>query len=285
MLQGAFAGLAAGGVYAVIAVCLTLMAQLVRVINFSQAAIGMFGAFLAVSFSGMGIPQVPAIALGIILGALLSAGLGWIIATWLPEASISARSAVTVAALLLLISISFILFGTKPKMFRALFSGPAFTLEGVVISQVTVVMVILALVVALAAKLVLGKTSIGVKLRAIADRPVAAELLGVPVKPLAIGVWAVTGLIAGIAIAIVAPTQTSDAMSLSMLVISASAAALLGGFKRLDLALIGGLLLGMAQGATAQFSQLILLRDWIPLIVIVVFLLWNQRREVWDAAR
>lgn len=285
MLQGAFAGLAAGGVYAVIAVCLTLMAQLVRVINFSQAAIGMFGAFLAVSFSGMGIPQVPAIALGIILGALLSAGLGWIIATWLPEASISARSAVTVAALLLLISISFILFGTKPKMFRALFSGPAFTLEGVVISQVTVVIVLLALVVALAAKLVLGKTSIGVKLRAIADRPVAAELLGVPVKPLAIGVWAVTGLIVGIATAIVAPTQTSDAMSLSMLVISASAAALLGGFKRLDLALIGGLLLGMAQGAAAQFSQLILLRDWIPLIVIVVFLLWNQRREVWDAAR
>lgn len=285
MLQGAFAGLAAGGVYAVIAVCLTLMAQLVRVINFSQAAIGMFGAFLAVSFSGMGIPQVPAIAMGIILGALLSAGLGWIIATWLPEASISARSAVTVAALLLLISISFILFGTKPKMFRAVFSGPAFTLEGVVISQVTVVIVILALVVALAAKLVLGKTSIGVKLRAIADRPVAAELLGVPVKPLAIGVWAVTGLIVGIAIAIVAPTQTSDAMSLSMLVISASAAALLGGFKRLDLALIGGLLLGMAQGAAAQFSELILLRDWIPLIVIVVFLLWNQRREVWDAAR
>ena len=285
MLQGAIAGLAAGGVYAVIAVCLTLTAQLVRVINFSQAAIGMFGAFLAVTFSGMGIPQVPAIALGIILGALLSAGLGWVIATWLPEASISARSAVTVAALLLLISISFILFGTKPKMFRAVFSGPAFTLEGVVISQVTVVMVILALVVALGAQLVLGKTSIGVKLRAIADRPVAAELLGVPVKPLAIGVWAVTGLIVGMAIAIVAPTQTSDAMSLSMLVISASAAALLGGFKRLDLALIGGLLLGMAQGAAAQFSQLILLRDWIPLIVIVVFLLWNQRREVWDAAR
>lgn len=285
MLQGAFAGLAAGGVYAVIAVCLTLMAQLVRVINFSQAAIGMFGAFLAVTFAGMGIPQVPAIALGIISCALLSAALGWIIATWLPEASISARSAVTVAALLLLISISFILFGTKPKMFRAIFSGPAFTLEGVVISQVTVVMVILALVVAVAAKVLLSKTSIGVKLRAIADRPVAAELLGVPVKPLAIGVWAATGVIVGIAVSMVAPTRTSDATSLSMLLISASAAALLGGFKRLDLALIGGLLLGMAQGAAAQFSQLILLRDWIPLTVIVVFLLWNQRREVWDAAR
>ncbi|WP_416416354.1 ABC transporter permease subunit [Paenarthrobacter aromaticivorans] len=285
MLQGAIAGLAAGGVYAVIAVCLTLMARLVRVINFSQAAIGMFGAFLSVTLAGVGIPQLPAIALGIICCALLSAALGWIIATWLPEASISARSAVTVAALLLLISISFISFGTKPRTFRAVFPGPAFSFQGVVISQVTVVMVVLALVVAVAARLLLGRTSIGVKLRAIADRPVAAELLGVPVKPLAIGVWAATGTVVGIAVSIVAPTQTSDASSLSMLVISASAAALLGGFKRLDLALIGGLLLGMAQGAAAQFSQLVLLRDWIPLIVIVVFLLWNQRREVWDAAR
>jgi branched-chain amino acid transport system permease protein len=285
MLQGAFAGLAAGGIYAVIAVCLTLMAQLVRVINFAQAAVGMFGAFIAVSFVGMGVPQMPAVALGIICSALISAALGWIVATWLPEATTSARSAVTVAALLLLISLSFILFGTKPKTFRAVFSGPAFAFEGVVVSQVTVAMVILALVVAIGAKLVLSKTSIGVKLRAIADRPVAAELLGVPVKPLAVGVWAATGVIVGVAVAIVAPTQTSDATSLSMLVISASAAALLGAFKRLDLALIGGLLLGMVQGAAAQFSQLSILRDWIPLVVIVVFLLWNQRREVWDAAR
>lgn len=285
MLQGALAGLAAGGVYAVIAVCLTLMAQLVRVINFSQAAIGMFGAFVAVSFVGMGLPQWAAIIVGIGSGALISALIGLIIATWLPEASINARSAVTVAALLLLISISFILFGTKPKTFRAIFPGPAVTFEGVVISKVTVVMVILAAVVALAAKLVLGKTSIGVRLRAIADRPVAAELLGVPVKPMAVGVWAVTGIIVGIAIAVIAPSQTSDASSLSMLVIPASAAALLGAFKRLDLAFFGGLLLGVIQGAAAQFNQLVLLREWIPLVLIVVFLLWNQRREVWDAAR
>ena len=43
MIQGALAGLAVGGVYALTAVCLTLMARLVRVINFAQVAIGMFG--------------------------------------------------------------------------------------------------------------------------------------------------------------------------------------------------------------------------------------------------
>lgn len=285
MLQGALAGLAAGGVYAVIAVCLTLMAQLVRVINFSQAATGMFGVFLTVTFIGLGIPQEAAIVLGIISGALLAMLIGWIIATWLPQASISARSAVTVAALLLLVSMSFIIFGTKPQNFRPIVSGPAFEVGGVVVSKVTVAMVILAVIVALGSRLVLNKTSIGVKLRAISDRPIAAELLGISVKPLILGVWLVTGLIVSLAISILASSQASDAMSLSMLVIPASAAALLGAFNRLDLALFGGLLLGMIQGAVAQSAELVLLRDWIPLVLIVAFLLWNQRREVWDAAR
>ncbi|GAA4377734.1 ABC transporter permease subunit [Paeniglutamicibacter cryotolerans] len=285
MLQGALAGLAAGGVYAVVAVCLTMMAQLVRVINFSQAAIGMFGAFTSVLLIANKVPHIPAVFLGILVSALLSGIIGWIIATWLPDASISARSAVTIAALLFIISLSFILFGTKPKAFKAIVSGPAFEVSGVVVSKVTIVMVLFAVVLAVVSKLVLGKTKIGVKLRAIADKPVAAELIGIPVKPLAIGVWVVTGLVVGLAVAIVAPTQNSDAVSLSMLVIYGSAASLLGAFKRLDLALVGGLLLGAVQGAAAQFQVLSLARDWIPLLAIVVFLLWNQRKEVWDAAR
>jgi branched-chain amino acid transport system permease protein len=145
--------------------------------------------------------------------------------------------------------------------------------------------VLLAVAIAVAARVVLRKSRVGIRLRAIADRPIAAELLGVPVKPLAVGVWVVTGVIVSSAIAIVAPTQTSDAVSLSLLVIPGSAAALIGGFRSLELALAGGLLLGALQGATAQFAALVLARDWIPLVLIVVFLLWNQRREVWDAAR
>ncbi|MDJ1371011.1 ABC transporter permease subunit [Gulosibacter molinativorax] len=146
-------------------------------------------------------------------------------------------------------------------------------------------LVVLALIVAGGSQLLLKRTKVGTQLRAISDRPIAAEMLGIPVRTLTLGVWAFSGFIVTIVIMLVAPTQTADAISLSMVVISASAAALLGAFKRLDLALVGGLLLGMIQGATAQFPSLVLIRDWIPLILIVIFLLWNQRKEVWDEAR
>ncbi|PII83786.1 branched-chain amino acid ABC transporter permease [Leucobacter sp. OLJS4] len=286
LLQGALSGLAAGGVYAVFAVTLTLMSRLVRVVNFAQAATGMFAAFISVWFaSKLGIPVWLATIAGVIVGALLSALIGWIAATWLAEADLSTRSAMTVAPFLLLMSLSYIMFGNKPQPFAPIFDGAAFSVAGVVVSWVTVVTVSLAILVALAAAVVLRKTTIGTKLRALSDRPTTAELIGIASKPLSIGVWAVTGAVSAVTVLIIAPTQSNDAVSLSMLIIPAAAAALLGGFKRLDLAVVGGLLLGLVGGMVAQVSELTLVRSFVPLVFIVVLLLWSQRKAVWDAAR
>ncbi|GLW91284.1 branched-chain amino acid ABC transporter permease [Actinokineospora globicatena] len=286
MLQGALAGLAAGGLYAVLAVCLTLMSRLVRVVNFAQSATGMFGCYVAVHLSvQVGLPTWAGTVVGILIGGALSALLGWIISTWLAEADIGTRSAVTVAVLLLLISLSFILFGNKPQPFHPILDGPAFSVNGVVVSQVTVVTVLLSVVIAVGCRALLSKTSFGLELRALSERPTTAELMGIPAKPLAVAVWAVTGLLSTLVISIVAPSQSNDATSLSMLVVPAAAAALLGGFRRLDLAVVGGLVLGMAQGAVAQVDSLSVVRYFLPFLVIVGLLLWSQRKEVWDVAR
>ncbi|MFC6354719.1 branched-chain amino acid ABC transporter permease [Luethyella okanaganae] len=286
MLQGALAGLAAGGLYAVLAVCLTLMSRLVRVVNFAQAATGMFGSYVAVWFvSDLGAPVWLAAIVGILVGGGLSALIGWIVAIWLSEADTSTRSAVTVGPFLLLISLSFILFGNKPQPFQPILAGPAFTLGGVVISQVTLVTVALAIAVAVACRIVLVKTSVGTKLRALSERPTTAELIGIPAKSLSVAVWALTGVVSTLVITIVAPSQSNDAIALSMLIVPAAAAALLGGFRRLDLAVVGGLVLGILQGTVAQIDQLSFIRYFLPFLFIVGLLLWLQRKEVWDAAR
>lgn len=286
MLQGAVAGLAAGGLYAVLAVCLTLMSRLVRVVNFAQAAVGMFGGYVGVwlvSHHGVGI--WPAMLVGVLIGGALSALIGAIIARWLPEADTSTRSAVTVGPLLLLISLSFILFGNKPQPFNPVIPGPAFSVGDVVVSQLTVVTVLLAVLVAVACRLVLARTAVGIRLRALSERPTTAELLGIPARSLSVAVWTASGVISAVVILIVAPSQSNDATSLAMLIVPAAAAALLGGFQRLDLAVLGGLLLGMLQGAVAQVAAVSFVRNFLPLLFIVGFLLWTRRKEVWDAAR
>lgn len=286
MIQGALAGLAAGGVYAVLGVCLTLMARLVRVVNFAQAATGMFGAFCAIWLvTAAGLPIWLGSLLGVMVGGLLSAIIGVITATWLSESDITTRSAMTVGPLLILISLSFILFGNKPQPFAPIIAGAAFEMAGVVISWLTIATVSLSIVVALAVRLLLVRTDIGTQLRALSERPTTAELIGIPSKLLSISVWFATGVISAVVIIMVAPSQSNDAISLSMLIVPAAAAALLGGFRRLDLAVVGGLLLGTLSGLVAQIDQVSLIRNFLPFLFIVVLLLWTQRKEVWDAAR
>ncbi|WP_156760887.1 branched-chain amino acid ABC transporter permease [Microbacterium karelineae] len=286
MIQGAIAGLAAGGLYAALAVCLTLMSRLVRVVNFAQAGTGMFGGFCAVWLvTQIGVPIWAGTLIGIVVGGLLAAMIGAIAATWLSEADTSTRSAMTVGPLLLLISLSFILFGNKPQPFEPIIAGPAFSIGGVVVSWVAVATVSLAVIVAASANIVLTRTRTGILLRALSERPTTAELLGIRSRPLSIAVWFVTGVISATAIIIVAPSQSNDATSLSMLVVPAAASALLGGFRRLDLAVVGGLALGVLGGVVAQIDEVAAVRNFLPFVFIVVLLLWTQRKEVWDAAR
>jgi branched-chain amino acid transport system permease protein len=286
-LNNVVAGLTPGATYAIVGVLLTLMSQLTRVVNFAQVAVGMFGGYISLTLvTKMDLPIFVGVTVGVLAAALLSAALGWIIATWLSEASTSARSAVTVAALLFLISFAFILFGYRNQPFPTLVAGPLFTLPGgAVVSKVTVVVIVLAIVVTVGSWAFLKFTAFGVKLRAVSDRQIAAELLGLNVKMLNVSVWFVTGALAGITVALVGPSASNDYVTLSSIVIPGAAAALVGAFKRMDLALIGGLAIGAIQGLFAGFPNLLIIRDWVPIIFIILFLLWNQRKEVWDVAR
>jgi branched-chain amino acid transport system permease protein len=296
VLSSAIAGIGPGGYYAAVAVLLILMAQLTRTVNFSQVAVGMIGAYFSVGLAagqfqnsiklGFKLPMIVAVILGILIAGLVSALIGWIIAQWLPEASSTARSAVTVAGLLLLIGLAYILFGSRPQPFKPIIFGPLVELPGnIIITKIAIFSIGLALVVAILAKVLLSRTMLGVRLRAIADRQTAAELLGVNVKLMNVSVWFFTGIISGLLVVFIAPTQSSDIFTLSMIVVPGAAAALIGAFKNIWAGLIGGILLGVVQGFFAGLPELTYLRDWVPIVVIVVFLLWNQRKEVWDVAR
>lgn len=278
-------GLSAGGLFALIGVSLTLMARLTRVINFSAVAVGVFGAYASIRFVPLGVPAWGVVIIAVVVAALLSAALGFIIATWLAESSTTARSAVTVAALLMFISLAYLLFGTRPQALRPLLIGPAFQAGGVSVTKVGLAMLVLAIVIAIAAWLVIARTPIGVRLRAVSDRQTAAELLGVNVKVLQIGVWAAVGAIMGLAVSVIGNTQAADASSMMTLVIPGAAAALVGAFRSLSLSIVGGLVVGALQGVLTAFPAIVLLKDWVPILVIVAFLLWNQRKEVWDVAR
>ena len=290
MLLNSFAGITPGVFYGIIGILLTLMSQLTRTVNFSQLAVGMFGGYVGMTLiQRLKMDMWLAAFIALLISAALSGIIGWIIATWLPGAQISARSAVTVAALLLIVSTSSVLFGANHSNFRPLVQTNILTIPvgdvKLFVSDNLIVLLIIAFIILIGSSLLLKRTMFGVRLRAISDRQSAAELIGVNVKLLNVGVWVVSGALISIAISFMPSSITNDYVPFSLLIIQGSAAALVGAFKNPWLALVGGVLIGVLQGVVSAIPQISVYKEWVTFILILVFLLWNQRKEVWDVAR
>ncbi|MDP4510180.1 branched-chain amino acid ABC transporter permease [Nonomuraea turcica] len=285
MLQASVAGLLAGGAYAMVGVCVVLLFQMTGVLNVAQAAIGAFGTMVMLQLLERGWGFGVALPVGVLTAAALAAMLGWAIARFYADSSAQVRTIVTVAVLVGLLAVGFRLFGNDPRTVPSLVPGAGFRLADVVVSGNALIALVLAAAIAVGAGLLLNRSRLGVRLRAISERPVTAEMLGVPVTALAVGVWAVMGAVTAVAVTAVAPTRPSNFLSLSLLVMPAMAAALLGGLRNLPGAALGGVLIGVIEGAGTSVRQLSEYRQVLPFLVVVVALVWLQRREVWDATR
>ena len=286
MLTSIIAGLAAGGAYALLGVCLVFTYRLVSVVNFTGAAIGATGTFAMVMSHEVGVNLPLAILAGLAAGTITAALLGAVMMKWFSGAPPQTKAAVTVALLVGMVALGLrITGGQHPRPFPDLVPGAAFTLAGVVVTRAALVTITLAFLFTIAATAFLNKTRTGLKLRALAERPMTAELMGIPTRRLSISVWAVAGLATTVALMIIAPQRAPNFMTFSMLVVPAFAAALIGSFRSFWLTLIGGICLGLLEGMAAGLSALAQFRSAVPFLIILAVLLWSQRRARWDEAR
>ena len=286
MLTSIIAGLAAGGAYALLGVCLVFTYRLVSVVNFTGSAIGATGTFAMVMSHEVGVNLPLAILAGLAVGTITAALLGAVMMKWFSGAPPQTKAAVTVALLVGMVALGLrITGGQHPRPFPDLVPGAAFTLAGVVVTRAALVTITLAFLFTIAATAFLNKTRTGLKLRALAERPMTAELMGIPTRRLSISVWAVAGLATTLALMIIAPQRAPNFMTFSMLVVPAFAAALIGSFRSFWLTLIGGICLGLLEGMAAGLSALAQFRSAVPFLIILAVLLWSQRRARWDEAR
>ena len=286
LLTSAVAGLSAGGAYAILGVCVVFTFRLVAVVNFTATALGAVGAFVMVFLSEAGYPLVPAVLTGVVAGTLASVIVGFVTTIWFSGSNQTVKAAVTAALLVCLIALGLRLTGGQhPRAFPDLIGGRGLRLAGVTVTAASLVSIAMAIVLTLAVEQFLARTRTGLQLRALSEKPMAAELLGVPVRSLAIGVWALSGAMTTIALMLIAPLRSPDFGSLSLLVVPAFAAALVGMFNSFRAALIGGILIGVVEGLASSFVELAQYRSAVPFLFILTVLLWSQRGARWDEAR
>ena len=286
LLTSAVAGLSAGGAYAILGVCAIFTYRLVAVVNFTGAAIGATGTFAMVGLYEIGVPLLPATLLGIVAGAVAAVLVGLVMTTWFANSNASTKAAVTAALLVGIIAIGLRLTGGQhPHFFPELIPGSAFRLAGVEVTWAAVATLVISVVFTMLTEQFLARTRTGLELRALSQRPMAAELIGIRVRLLALGVWALMGAVTSFALMIIAPLRSPDFMSLSLLVVPALAAALIGAFVSFRAALLGGVMIGVIEGLVSGLDAFGQYRSTVPFLVILAVLLWSQRGARWDEAR
>jgi branched-chain amino acid transport system permease protein len=285
MIQSLLVGLIPGSAYALIATSLVLTYRMSGVLNFSQSVVGVFGTYVGLTIYGMGYPQWFAIVVAVMVGAALSLVIGAIMTKWFDQATALVKSSVTIALMLALLALGFRLFGDAPRSIPKLFPGAAIVVARVTFSASVLFTTGLALSIGVLLSLVLAFTRMGAMLRAVSERRITAELLGIPANLLIGVVWGCSGALTALAITLVAPNRPSNFLTLSLLLLPAMASALFGLFRSVPAALVGGFMLGFIEGASSYFDAVGPYRQALPFVVILTVLLWSQRKQVWDAAR
>jgi branched-chain amino acid transport system permease protein len=137
----------------------------------------------------------------------------------------------------------------------------------------TIAILVVALGLAFGLAAFLQFTSFGRAMRAVSDSPTAASLWGVPVGRISAVSWMLGSLIAAVAGILITPFINFDTTSLTLLIIDALAAALIGGMVSLPLTMLGGFVLGLLETYPTIWIQSLGFPRLVALAVILAVLI------------
>lgn len=242
-------GLSLGGIFALAAIGIVLVFRVTGVLNFAQGAMGMFSTFVA--WGAVNWYHQPA-ALAVLEALMFAAALGLLLqfAVFRPLTGRPplVKAVVTVGILLVLQSVAALVFGnTNYHAPIQLVPERSILIARVPVGYDQALIVAAALGLAAALAAFLSRTRLGMAMRAVSDDPVAAGLWGVPVWLVGAISWALGSVLAAIAGILITPFINLDTIGLTLLILDALAAALIGGLVSLPLTVAGGFLLGLAE--------------------------------------
>jgi branched-chain amino acid transport system permease protein len=254
-LQVLFGGLVDGCVYALIAVGMSLVYSITRVINLAQGGFVVLAALLAVSLQNAGLnPLLTLLVVVVVLAAALAGIDRVVILPASRRATPDRMLLVTVGLLQAVGGLILLVWGNLPFTARPFTAGEPFTVLGVAIQrqQLWIIGVLLVAVVGL--NLLLNRTELGLTMRATASRPDAAGMVGVDTDRIRLLAFSLSGVMAALAGAAVIPITFLQFDTTTSYAVSGFVAAVVGGLGSIGGAVLGGLLLGIVEGFFSRYT-------------------------------
>jgi branched-chain amino acid transport system permease protein len=285
IFQNLLNGIAAGSIYALIALGYTMVYGILKLINFAHGDIVMIG-----SFSGYYIgnylartngdaPAFVNAGITMLLAMIICAALGF-----LNEriAYRPLRNAPRIASLITAIGVSFLLeyggqfvFGPDPKFFPTLVEKNVIHIGNVVTTNYQLIVLGVAIVFMAILQFIVYGTKFGRAMRAVSYNFETASLMGIPTDRIISTTFIMGSMLAAVAGILYGLSYPKiDPLMGIMPGLKAFVAAVLGGIGNVPGAVIGGLVIGIIESfvAGSQFSNY---RDAIAFVILIVILLFR----------
>ncbi len=269
LIQGALDALSVGSMYALLALGLTLVFSVMNLINFAYGFLLIGAGYGVIVLTASGVGFAAAVLLVVVLVTALSLAMGFFAFKPFIGAPPSTLLITSFGVLLVVQYIAILIFGERPRVLRAPeILNQVLHLGGLRVPVLQLVTIAIALVTLAAFYLLLGKTSFGAQLRAAAELPEVAKLMGIRPNRVLMIAFAISGVLAGVVgvlwfTKIGAVTPRSDLEP----TLKAFIALVLGGLGRISGAVAGGLALGVVEVTMSS----VLPSSTVPFTPAIVF--------------
>ncbi|MDQ3576496.1 MAG: branched-chain amino acid ABC transporter permease [Actinomycetota bacterium] len=270
LLQLVFAGLSQGAIYALIAMGFAAIFSVSEVINLAQGEFAAMAGLVGLSAVGAGLPLPLAMLVALVTVAVVAVVMQRVTIapvkrmTTLTSIILTLGVSTAIKALLLLI------YGPEARGLPAL-PGENFTVAGVSIRSQDLWILGITLLVAAAVVFFYDRTVLGKALRACAEQPVAARLVGISPRKATTLAFLIAGLLGAVAGLLASPISLTQWDSGLTLGLKGFVAATLGGLVSIRAAVLGGLILGVLESLVAGYIDSGY-RDAVAFVVLIVVL-------------
>jgi len=257
LIDVALSGVTLGGMYALVAMGLTLQYGVARIMNLSYGELLIAAAFAAFWFySGLTLnPQ-----LGLLIVPPIAFALSYAIYRFLMTPLVRrapSRDALEVDSILATFGLLFVIQGVMLAIFGGAYYSYSFLavplkIGGAIVAANRLLALVLAVVIGLGLYLGLTRTRLGTAVRAVAVDPVAAQLVAIDVRKASAFAFALGGALAAAGGVLIAMFTTFTATMGVVFTMKALIVVIMGGVGNIAGALLAGLMLGLAETAVAR---------------------------------
>jgi len=246
-------GLAAGSIYALIAVGYNMVYGILGLTNFAHGDVYMFGTFVALSLLAAHVPVPVAILIACLVGGVLGILVERVAYRPVRDSPRVVPIISALAAALVLRNIAQLIWGTETMPFPALIPAKTVHLGTIEINSLQLIIMAIALSLTAIFALIVRKTKIGKATRSVSQDIPASQLMGIGVNQIITYVYFAGGFF-GVAGGVLFAMYYAIWIGMGFLgTMNAWIACIIGGIGSLEGAFTGGILLGLFQAFASGY--------------------------------